>query len=437
MDILKNLDLVEYKVVKKVKEGYKKTELGWIPDEWEFKPLKQICYIKGRIGWQGLKKEEFIDEGPYLITGVNFDRGKIIWSECYHISNERYEQAPEIQLKLGDVLMTKDGTIGKLLYVDDLPDKASLNSHLFVMRSLNENFNTKYFYYHLESQMFKKYIDNNKTGSTMPAITQGAMEKYEILLPLLKEQQKIAEILSTVDSQIDDTDKLIEKTKELKKGLMQRLLTKGIGHKEFKMTEIGEIPVEWKVKQIIQVSDTTSGGTPSRSKKHYYQSGNICWVKTGELGNKYIYDSEEKITDIAVKESSAKLIPINSVIVAMYGATIGKISINKKEVTTNQACCSITCKQEVINYEFLFYNLSFYKEKLIDLGAGGAQSNISQQIIKSFKITVPSLKEQNKIANILSSVDTQIEEYENKKKKLEELKKGLMQKLLTGKIRVL
>lgn len=413
------------------------TEFGEIPSDWDFKSLKDICYIKGRIGWQGLRKDEFISEGPYLITGINFDRGRIIWNECYHITNERYEQAPEIQLKVGDVLMTKDGTIGKLLYVDNLPDKASLNSHLFVMRPINDSFISKYFYYHLQSEKFKKYIDNNKTGSTMPAITQAAMEKYKLILPTLEEQEKIASILSTVDEQIDNVDVLIKKNKDLKKGLMQTLLTKGIGHTKFKKTEIGEIPDEWEVKKIIDIATTTSGGTPSRAKKEYYENGIYPWVKTGELYNKYISETEEYITEDALKNSSAKLVQEGAVIIAMYGATIGKLSIAKRSVTTNQACCSIICNDNICYNEYLYYRLDFEKENIINLGAGGAQPNISQDIIKSYKLAIPSIVEQQRIALILSEIDEKIDEYENKKQKLEEIKKGLMQQLLTGKIRVL
>src|SRR5690348_1799458 len=110
-----------------------------IPKNWTFNKLSRICYMKGRIGWQGLKQSEFTKEGPFLITGMNFKDGVIRWDEVYHITEERYNEAPEIQLKVGDVLMTKDGTIGKLLYVDSLPDKASLNSHLLVLRPISDS----------------------------------------------------------------------------------------------------------------------------------------------------------------------------------------------------------------------------------------------------------------------------------------------------------
>lgn len=119
--------------------------------------------MKGRIGWQGLNQTEFTtnNDEPYLITGMNFKNGAIRWDEVYHVSDERYEIAKEIQLKSGDVLMTKDGTIGKLLYVDYIPypHKASLNSHLLVFRPLNNSYNPKYLYYHLFSPYFSNILN--------------------------------------------------------------------------------------------------------------------------------------------------------------------------------------------------------------------------------------------------------------------------------------
>jgi type I restriction enzyme S subunit len=189
----------------------------------------------------------------------------------------------------------------------------------------------------------------------------------------------------------------------------------------------------WKKVSIQDVAETQSGGTPNRSRSEYY-NGTIPWLKTGELGSKYVHDTEEKISELAIKETSAKLIPENSVIVAMYGATIGKLSINKKEMASNQACCAIIPKKELY-YEFLYYTLEFRKNDLIKMGSGAAQPNISQEIIRNYVIHVPEFKEQQKIADILSTWDKAIELKEKLIEQKKEQKKGLMQNLLTGKIR--
>ncbi|MGG1137880.1 restriction endonuclease subunit S [Bacillus mycoides] len=195
-------------------------------------------------------------------------------------------------------------------------------------------------------------------------------------------------------------------------------------------TAIGLLPTNWEVRRIKDVCDTTSGGTPSRSKAEYYDLGTIPWIKTGELKHKYIFETKEKITEVALQQSSAKLVPKNSVLMAMYGATIGKTSINKIEATTNQACCAMIPKGK-LEPEFLYYVLSSNKDKIVALGAGGAQPNISQQIIREIEIPFPPQEEQQKIVSILTSVDETIGKTETIIKQTEKVKKGLMQQLFT------
>ena len=186
---------------------------------------------------------------------------------------------------------------------------------------------------------------------------------------------------------------------------------------------------EWRIINIGSIADTSSGGTPSRDKPKYFD-GNIPWVKTGELANKYIYATSENITEEAIKNSSAKLFPVGAVLIAMYGATIGRSSILKIEASSNQACCAIF-PNDKHSSEYMYYSLAFNKNGLISRGVGGAQPNISQGIIKSFKIPIPPLPEQNKIADILSTVDEAIQNTKAQIEKTKELKRGLMQKLFS------
>lgn len=199
----------------------------------------------------------------------------------------------------------------------------------------------------------------------------------------------------------------------------------------YKETEIGVIPEDWEVNKIKDYAETMSGGTPSRQNPEFYTNGTIPWIKTGELGFKYIYSSEEHITELALKKSSAKLADINSVLLAMYGATIGKSSILKVQATTNQACCIINPNPQIVNYEYLYYFLEYDKERLIEKGAGGAQPNISQNIIKLHDTIVPPLPEQERIAEILSTTDNHIEKLDKTIENYQLLKKGMMKKLLT------
>lgn len=166
----------------------------------------------------------------------------------------------------------------------------------------------------------------------------------------------------------------------------------------------------------------TSGGTPLRKKIEYY-GGNIPWVKTKQVNYNRIYDSEEYLTDIGLKNSSAKLIPANSVIVAMYGDgnTAGRCAINKVPVTTNQACCNLIIDKNKADYNFIFYYISTQYNKLVSLKSGAGQQNLNAQTFKEFIISLPPLETQRKIASILSRYDDLIENNMKRIKILEEM----------------
>ena len=153
----------------------------------------------------------------------------------------------------------------------------------------------------------------------------------------------------------------------------------------------------------------TSGGTPSRQNPKLYKNGNINWIKTKELNNGYIFESEEKITEEAIKRSSAKLLPVNTILLAMYGATVGELGILGKEMACNQACCALIIDPKKADYRFIFYLLRLYKKEIQSLATGAAQQNLSAKIIKEFSFYIPNLEKQKKIADILSELDKKID----------------------------
>lgn len=197
-----------------------------------------------------------------------------------------------------------------------------------------------------------------------------------------------------------------------------------------------KIPNNWCWIRLENIAEWGSGGTPSRKRKEYY-NGNIPWIKTGELNNGYIFNSEEKITELGLKNSSAKLYPINTVIIAMYGATIGKVGILSIEATTNQACaCAIVYKN--ILFKYVFHYLIYQKEAFINKSKGGAQPNLSQEIIKKHEIPLPPIKEQQRIVNIIESLfvklDRAKELIENTLAQFEQNKMAILHKAFTGEL---
>jgi type I restriction enzyme S subunit len=191
------------------------------------------------------------------------------------------------------------------------------------------------------------------------------------------------------------------------------------------------VPDGWSFQSINDVANIFAGGTPSRSNSEYY-NGNILWVKSGEVNARQIYNTSEKISALAVKESSARMAPSGSVLLAMYGATAGQVAELMVDATLNQAVSAINSKNNLAHNRYLIYILEFNKEELLNTAQGSGQPNLSGQLIKSFKVPFPPLSEQQKIATILTSVDEVIEKTQAQIDKLKDLKIGMMQELLTN-----
>lgn len=396
-----------------LKEGYKKTELGFIPNEWEIKKLKSIvdiCYGKSQ-------KDVEVEDGKYKILGT----GGVIGYTNDFLWNEP------------SVLIGRKGTIDKPQYIEE----PFWTVDTLFYTKLKDNNIAKWLYYYVNNIDLKKY--NEATG--VPSLSVGNLNLINIAVPPLKEQEKIAEIISTVDYQIDDTEKLIEKTKELKRGLMQRLLTKGIRHTEFKNTEVGEIPVEWKVKRLGDVCKFI-GGYAFKSSDYVnegiklikitnVQQNNLIWNEKDYLPEEYL----EKYLNYKMKKDDVVMAMTRPII--STGLKVCIIKESDLPCLLNQRVGKFEV-ESILDSRFLYqYTFTIYFiNKVKELSSTTGQPNISSSQVESILIPIPTIKEQKEIVNILSSVDKQIEEYENKKIKLEELKNGLIQKLLTGNIRV-
>ncbi|KAF6624998.1 restriction endonuclease subunit S [Paenibacillus sp. EKM208P] len=218
---------------------------------------------------------------------------------------------------------------------------------------------------------------------------------------------------------------------------MQQFLTRGIGHTEFKQTELGRIPFLWSIKRIGEITEVKTGGTPSRTNNSYWENGTIPWMSSGEINLKKVYSVKEKITEQGYRNSNTTLLPIGTVMLAMngQGKTRGTAAILRCETTCNQSLAGILPSLET-NSDYLYYYLDSCYEDLRSL-TGEGRSGLNLSLIRDFSIKIPPFAEQQKIAEILSTVDEQIDVYEKEKEKQLELKKGLMQQLLTGNIRVM
>ena len=203
---------------------FKDSELGRIPEDWSSVCLGDYAYIKARIGWRGLSSSEYTVSGPYLIAGKHIKGSGVDWLNCDHINDFRYEESREIQLQENDIIISKDGTIGRLAFIDYLPGKATINGTMMLIRT-EKNFHSKYVYFYLQGDNFQKLIREKVSGSSIPHIFQRDMITFNLPMPPLTEQKKIVSILTPIDKTIEDKQCKLHQTQSLKKSLMQDLLT--------------------------------------------------------------------------------------------------------------------------------------------------------------------------------------------------------------------
>ena len=292
----------------------------------------------------------------------------------------------------------------KSMMLNNLPNSiGGGTTELIILR--NVKVNQKYTFWTVLDERFIRGGVQTYSGTVgQQRINMDYVRAYPIPLPPLSEQQRIVERIEEFFAKFDEAKERLQEVADSfavrKAAILHKAFT-GELTKQWRR-ENGVSDESWEEKKLGEICKIGSGGTPSRKHEEYY-NGNIPWVKTGELNHDWIYDTEEKITEAGMNNSSAKLFPVNTVIVAMYGATIGKTAILAVPATTNQACACFVCKAGLI-YNYLYWYFISQKENLIKSSKGGAQPNISQTILKQYYIPLPSLPEQHEIVRLIDDL---------------------------------
>lgn len=424
--------------------------IGDIPQDWNIKRVKYLASLKGRIGWQGLTSDEYIDEGPYLITGIDFQNGGIDWNNCVHISEERWAEAPEIHIQNGDLLITKDGTVGKVAIVSGLEGKASLNSGVLLIRT-HSDFDKRFLFGVLQSEEFWTWFRLKNAGnSTIIHLYQGDFAEFSYTFPNVTEQRAIADFLdaqcSKIDSIIADIEKQIETLQKYKKSLITETVTRGLDRsvpmKDSGIEWIGEIPSSWKVEPIKYRVDFFNGdrGENYPSKAEMLSEG-VPFINAGHLLNDGLdMENMDYISEEKYKVMGGVKLRKGDILYCLRGS-VGKnaiLDINRGTVASSL----VALRSRSISAKFLYYSLNSHIDEVQRFlwDNGTAQPNLSAENLGKFKVCIPNRQEQDIIVEFLdekcSAVDDIVESKTQALYTLQQHKKSLIYEYVTGKKRV-
>lgn len=394
-----------------VREGYKQTEIGVIPEEWEEISIGEILNVQ--TGKKNAQDAVENGEYPFFTRSV----------ETQRIDSFSYDTEA--------LFIAGEGNFA----VKHYQGKFDLHQRTYMLTALRDhNVNMKFLQSAITPRIYK--LVSTSVGSTVQSLRKPIIEALKVPLPPLPEQQKIAEILSTVDQKIDSIDTKIEETQTLKRGLMQRLLSEGIGHSEFKDSEIGRIPAGWEVVKLENLCTKISDGIHTTPK--YVENSEYYFVNGNNLvDGKITINPQTKCISESEWQKHKKDLNDQTVLLSING-TIGNVAFFQNEqIVLGKSAAYLVCSAK-LNKFYLGYLLKAERtQKYFELELTGTTiRNLSLKAIKSTPIGLPSLEEQKQIAEILSTTDEKLETLRAKKEAFETLKKGLMQKLLSGEVRV-
>ncbi len=427
--------------------------------EWARQELKDNSYLRGRIGWQGLRASEFLDEGPYLVTGTDFEAGKINWDTCYHVSERRFQEAAYIQLRDFDLLITKDGTIGKIALVTACPEKAVLNSGIFLLRCKDGSYLHEFAYHVLNSEIFSGFLRRKLNGSTINHLYQYVFETFPLPVPQIETQRKIASILTAIDKAIEKTEALIEKYSRIKAGMMQDLFTRGLtadgklrpsraeAPELYQKTPIGWIPKEWSLVQLDQLKETLIDGPFGSNLKteHYVADPGVRVVRLQNIQSGNYNDKDRAfISGTHANSLNRNKVSGGDVLIAGLGEErypVGRACLypaSLPEAVNKADCFRLRCKRDVMLNAFAmhFLNTPLARSQVQRYEQGVTRPRVNTGNLNRILVPKPSVEEQRNIIGCLANLTRQIELEIAKTGKLRRQKSGLMHDLLSGKVPV-
>lgn len=401
-------------------------------EEWKECKLGEYLYIKGRIGWKGLKKDEYLNKSPYrIINGESLTEKGIEWSKAGFITKERYDESPEIMLEINDILLSKDGTIGKIGFVKELLSPTTVASGIFVIRNIKpEIIDTMFIYHFLRSSKFKNFIKMRTEGSVIPHLYQKDFEELNFPLPPLSIQQKIAAILSSLDDKIELNNKINTNLEQQAQALFKNWFVDN----DSNLTEI-EIG-----KLDILITDYVANGSfkdLADNVKYLTEETNNVLIRLTDYNNNFASDMvyiSDKSYDFLEK---SKLYG-DEIIISNVGANVGTV-FRCPRLSKRMSLAPNSIMIRANNYEhylYLFFTSAYGQGLLKSIVTGSAQPKFNKTNFRSLKIKIPNEEQLSMFNNIYDSIHEKIINNQKENMNLASIRDTLLPKLMNGEIEV-
>lgn len=419
--------------------------LGKIPSDWSVWKVSRLFKKIGSGTTPKAGTPEYYENGtiPWVNTGDLNDG--YIYDCSNYITQKAFDDHSTLKIyEKGTLLVAMYGaTIGKIA----ITNFAACTNQACCSLTHSKRIDVKFAFYWFIAN--KENIINLSYGGGQPNISQDVVRSLRIPICAPSEQQSIVRFLDHKTGQIDrfiaNRQKQIELLKEQKAGIINKAVTKGINPtakmKDSGIEWIGEVPEHWEIWKVSRLFRTIgSGTTPKTGTPEYYEDGTVSWVNTGDLNDGILESCKTLITEKAFSDhSTLKLYKKGTLLIAMYGATIAKLSILNFDACTNQACCALA-NSKLIEIDFAFNWFLSQKQNIINLSYGGGQPNISQDVVRSIRIPLPPSTEQKEIIEFIksetSTIDTLISKYQKQIDLMQEYRTSLISQAVTGKIDV-
>jgi len=413
------------------RQEFKEKEFGIFAQDWKLDILKNRADV---IMGQSPPSKFYNNKG----IGIPFMQGRKTFGDKYHIIDTWCTQPKRIA-KQNSILISVRAPVGDLNIA---------NTELCIGRGLSsinmKNGNNEFLYYLLKN--YKTRIISKETGTVFGSINKSGIENLKLPFPSEKEQERIASILSSLDDKIELNNQINKNLEEIAQAIFKHWFIdfefpdgNGEPYKssggEMVDCELGLIPKGWEIKKVGEILKTVLGGTPSRKKKIYWENGKIPWINSGKVNDYRIIEPSEYITELGLEKSSTKLLPKRTTVIAITGATLGKISLLEIDCCANQSIVGIV-ENNIFKGEYIYFWMKNIINRLIAWQTGGAQQHVNKDNVNKVNILIPNEKILQKYYIQVRPMFNKISSNCFENKNLQRLRDLLLPKLMSGEIRV-